>query len=934
MKANKNLNILITGAHYEGQEPTVVTDKNGAGFFFISHRIPLDPEPGRTKGRYQLYKDYFHEFDFKDENLFQCIVCNETFTKSINNDRTKMLQHMKAHPHLMYWADRLRYFQSGNDNVEKLYEQAMKKRNAGDVYSKKRAREEPKAKKNALGFDVVREPPHYRRRVTEALILGDLPLSAVDNNLGIRNIIKVFNGDNIPKGLSKSSIRREVDDVYEQEINILRQQLQPHANKFRHFSIEHDLWTRASNVNSECGIGLSYIDTDKKPWELVKVPLTMMPTKASHTAKQVRDITTSVLRNVHIGWSNIFGGVADNASAAFNVVSRCSEDTDIGHQCITRYQDHEGFHRNFTCLPLGCVCHTLNLITKHSILGEYMRSSSSRSFHKDPDLKTVIAVLQAMHDIGTKFKSSEKHLSVLHVALKDLKLSVLNPKAYVETRWNSWIDVVMRWTKIEPAIALVINGRDTGARIPSTLPQLFTTGTKAEQSASMVKFKKCWDLIRSQQGLLIEILPLLTCIAQWVQVLSAKKFPTINKVLLMIDSIENETKKLWNRGEATEIGTGDVERNINKGLSLKSYSEAFRKNMEYYFKPLKEMPLLHAAAYVDPLLNQFGGNFINVETAQTFLIQLLQAKSRASTRPSAETTASSEHGNTASAPPAAGGRRRNSAAMTEPSSTQVSGPVAGSVSSRATLMLEFQTYLGACANFTDAELESMDVLTFWSNASDTFRSLQPLVSMILAMPASSANTERFFSSAKRTDTRPAMKDELLGQLVFLKETFKGKEPQAVGKSKSRGEQLVKWKLFEDRVTLAQRYEDDGCDDGLGGDDVVSSLDKPTYKGDIEDCPEKVPSSLIEHTSATPSYVSVYFDPPDNKWCLGELRKVNRRKTKTDNVEVYYAEDKRNYDFLFTKDNYGPDKLWVIPKNVVSESAERDSSEEVSSTDGE
>lgn len=119
--------------------------------------------------------------------------------------------------------------------------------------------------------------------------------------------------------------------------------------------------TRASNVNSECGIGISYVDIDAKPWTLVKIPLTLLPTSGGHTAKTVRDLTTTELQRFGLQWSNLYAGVSDNASAAFNVVNDCGTDPDIGRDCTTNFRSEDGISRGFTVHALGCVCHVLNL---------------------------------------------------------------------------------------------------------------------------------------------------------------------------------------------------------------------------------------------------------------------------------------------------------------------------------------------------------------------------------------------------------------------------------------------------------------------------------------------------------------------------------------------------------------------------------------------
>jgi hypothetical protein len=95
---------------------------------------------------------------------------------------------------------------------------------------------------------------------------------------------------------------------------------------------------------------------------------------------------------------------------------------------------------------------------------------------------------------------------------------------------------------------------------------------------------------------------------------------------------------------------------------------------------------------------------------------------------------------------------------------------------------------------------------------------------------------------------------------------------------------------------------------------IPDLDVPAYPGEIGACPLRVPGDIQEGVH---SRVAVYFGDL-NTWCEGYCRKRDGRKKTQNNVEIYYEEDGRGYEFLFSKSNYG--KLWVIPFSTYSSPA--------------
>ena len=74
------------------------------------------------------------------------------------------------------------------------------------------------------------------------------------------------------------------------------------------------------------------------------------------------------------------------------------------------------------------------------------------------------------------------------------------------------------------------------------------------------------------------------------------------------------------------------------------------------------------------------------------------------------------------------------------------------------------------------------------------------------------------------------------------------------------------------------------------------------------------SCLTRHDLNTGQKLARWFGPPYNKWYVGTITEVNRRRTKQENVSVEFIDE--NYGttwghFLASADDYGADKLWVV-----------------------
>ena len=62
----------------------------------------------------------------------------------------------------------------------------------------------------------------------------------------------------------------------------------------------------------------------------------------------------------------------------------------------------------------------------------------------------------------------------------------------------------------------------------------------------------------------------------------------------------------------------------------------------------------------------------------------------------------------------------------------------------------------------------------------------------------------------------------------------------------------------------------------------------------------------------------WFGPPYNAWYVGKILEINKRRTKTDNVQVEFSDETYGQTTsLMVADGatYGADKLWVVLKPI-------------------
>lgn len=76
--------------------------------------------------------------------------------------------------------------------------------------------------------------------------------------------------------------------------------------------------------------------------------------------------------------------------------------------------------------------------------------------------------------------------------------------------------------------------------------------------------------------------------------------------------------------------------------------------------------------------------------------------------------------------------------------------------------------------FEHREMNSSDVLEFWSSMADSLPILAKVAFQILAIPASSASVERSFSAAGQvvSERRSNISPDLVNDILFLRSTKK------------------------------------------------------------------------------------------------------------------------------------------------------------------
>ena len=80
------------------------------------------------------------------------------------------------------------------------------------------------------------------------------------------------------------------------------------------------------------------------------------------------------------------------------------------------------------------------------------------------------------------------------------------------------------------------------------------------------------------------------------------------------------------------------------------------------------------------------------------------------------------------------------------------------------------------------------------------------------------------------------------------------------------------------------------------------------------CPSRLP-----HDLEVAQKIARWFGPPYNKWYVGNITEVNKRRTKSENIsaEFEHEEDGTTWGhFNASAEDYGADKLWVVLEPIA------------------
>ena len=99
--------------------------------------------------------------------------------------------------------------------------------------------------------------------------------------------------------------------------------------------------------------------------------------------------------------------------------------------------------------------------------------------------------------------------------------------------------------------------------------------------------------------------------------------------------------------------------------------------------------------------------------------------------------------------------------------------------------------------------------------------------------------------------------------------------------------------------------------------VPADCDTPGLGYNVLSCPSNVPGDL-----ETGTFVARWFGAPYNKWYVGKILEVNKRRTVQENVTAITFTDEVDGEtlghFVASKDNYGADRDWVLLKQITIE----------------
>ena len=337
------------------------------------------------------------------------------------------------------------------------------------------------------------------------------------------------------------------------------------------------------------------------------------------------------------------------------------------------------------------------------------------------DSAALDAALQGIHDIVILLKASPRRKSLLVDACAAAGIAYLAPILDVMTRWNSKEAMISRMIYLFPAVSRI------------SAQEAFT------KPVDRAKWNKALTDTESGLSTLSFVLPFLVELSQWTQIVSRRDSPTSSLLRVAAHSIKRSLQKL--QGDINGLAAGGTKTaltEIYSSLNFWAFGDGSLMNVGYIGESYTDYWLFRVAEFVDCRTHKTL-LFSDKKHVIDELLPKLVPESAVTVRRSTSQL------------------RR---AMTEEerflgSTTQQTD---------TPLMRECKLYMVHMKDCNES-----DSLYFWTTYQEQFPILALVARRVLAVPATSASTERLFSAGGRVCTfdRARMKPRNVDILTTL-----------------------------------------------------------------------------------------------------------------------------------------------------------------------
>ena len=524
------------------------------------------------------------------------------------------------------------------------------------------------------------------------------------SNDGLQFLLKFFNGGKIPRGLGTHAVTDAVDKKYKEgvneritEINAAKDETVLNASELnnafgdsyllrRSFSIQQDAWSN-KYAQAFLGVILTFMIIKNNSWKICILPLGCYPWAGRHTSELCLVAIKYILEIYGLDTTYIASTTQDTASNSFNTF----DDVPVVSQ-------------------LGCFGHKAQLFLKKGI------ESNKRLLDGLTAIHSLVVLLRGNNSPGRR--------EALSKACKDSKIKDLRPILDIETRWGYKEKMIRRIIHLMPAI------------------ELLDVCSVFSDPAKRIEFTETLNIVKTVLPFMNKILPILSTVSQWTQIISSNTFPTLSLVRLACTCFKDEIEKIRDEHNKLMISPSPLDRSIGLDLShlVGTLDESFEIHLNTDYT---DFDIIMLAEFLDTR------TYSLVNTAQKKrLIPILTSLCTKDEITSPHDKAMQQ--STESQATKRGRRGSNTIAPVLTEEQQFELDLGGGSLSRQTplqaeLVLFFALMSIAAANGTDT-------LQFWADNQDKLPILSRIAARILSTFGSSTDVERMFSCSGRIST--------------------------------------------------------------------------------------------------------------------------------------------------------------------------------------